>query len=105
MTWAIFSDEHIQAIGEIIGAGSGRVTAIVGGAMLDDTLRRTLSERLRNDKDIANKLLRVKTPARICFRISARRRRPHAEQLSRLQLVAIGAPRRVGGASRGAVKP
>lgn len=58
MTWAIFRDEHIRAIGEIIGTGSGRVTAIVGGAMLDDTLRRTLSERLRNDKNIANKLLK-----------------------------------------------
>ncbi len=60
MTWAIFSDEHIRAIGEIIhGASSGRVAAIVGGAILDDTLRRTLSERLRNDEDTANKLLRV----------------------------------------------
>lgn len=59
MTWAIFSDEHIRAIGEIVQSGSERVTAIVGGAILDDTLRRTLAERLRDDKDIANKLLKV----------------------------------------------
>jgi len=60
MTWAIFSDEHIRAIGEIIrDARSDRITAIVGGAMLDDTLRRTLSERLRNDRNIANQLFRV----------------------------------------------
>lgn len=58
MTWAIFRGEHIRAIGEIVGARHSVVTAIVGGAMLDDTLRRTLSERLRNDKNIANKLLR-----------------------------------------------
>lgn len=62
MTWAIFSDEHIRAIAEIIQSGSERVTAIVGGALLDDTLRRTLAERLRNDKDIARKLLKVNAP-------------------------------------------
>ena len=62
MTWAIFDDAHIKAIGEIIGSGSPRVTAIVGGALLDDTLRRTLSERFRNDNDITKKLLRVNGP-------------------------------------------
>ena len=60
MTWAIFSDEHLRAIGELIqNQRSERITAIVGGALLDDTLRRTLAERLRDDKDIANKLLKV----------------------------------------------
>ncbi len=59
MTWAIFRVEHLRAIGEIISAGSGTVAAILGGVMLDDTLRRTLSERLRNDKNIASKLLKV----------------------------------------------
>lgn len=58
MTWAIFSDEHLRAIGEMIQSGSERVTAIVGGAFLDDTLQRTLAERLRNDKDIAKKLFK-----------------------------------------------
>lgn len=62
LTWAIFEDAHIKAIGEIIGSGSPRVTAIVGGALLDDTLRRTLSERFRNDNDITKKLLRVNGP-------------------------------------------
>lgn len=60
MTWAVFSDEHLRAIGEIILSGSSdRVAAIVGGALLDDTLRRTLAERLRKDDDISKKLLRV----------------------------------------------
>jgi hypothetical protein len=60
MAWATFSDEHLRAIVELIqNQSSERVTAIVGGALLDDTLRRTLAERLRDDKDIANKLLKV----------------------------------------------
>ena len=62
MTWAIFSDEHVRAIGEIIQTRSERIVAIVGGALLDDTLRRTLAERLRNDKDISKKLLRINGP-------------------------------------------
>ena len=62
MAWAIFSDDHLRAIGEMIQSGSERVTAIVGAALLDDTLHRTLAERFRNDKDIANKLLKVNGP-------------------------------------------
>ncbi|MBX3516017.1 MAG: hypothetical protein KF815_03645 [Rhodospirillales bacterium] len=59
MTWAIFGDLHLRGIEEIFRSGSQRVMAIVGGALLDDALRRTLAERLRNDKDITNKLLKV----------------------------------------------
>jgi hypothetical protein len=59
MTWAIFADAHIQAVGEIIRSGNDRVTAVVGGALLDDTLRRTLSERFREDRDTTKKLLKV----------------------------------------------
>ena len=58
MTWAIFEETHLGAIREILN-GSDRVVAIVGGALLDDTLRRTLRERLRNHKDIENKLFKV----------------------------------------------
>lgn len=59
MAWAIFRPEHAKGIAEIIQSRSSRIAAIVGGTILDDTLRRTLAERLRNDKDIANKLLKV----------------------------------------------
>lgn len=59
MVWAIFSDEHRASIKEIVESRSDRIVAIVGGAILDNTLHRTLSERLRNDKDINRKLLRV----------------------------------------------
>lgn len=59
MTWAIFTSEHSQAIGEIISTGSPRVTAIIGGALLDDTLRRTLSERLLNYKNTSDKIFKI----------------------------------------------
>ena len=62
MTWAIFSDAHRQGIAEMIQSGSDRVAVIVGGALLDDTLRRTLAERFSNDKRIADKLLKVNGP-------------------------------------------
>jgi hypothetical protein len=63
MKWAYFSDDHIQAIGELIqNQRSDRIVAIVGGALLDDTLHRTLAERLRDDNDIADKLLKVNGP-------------------------------------------
>jgi hypothetical protein len=59
MTWAVFDDSHTRGIVEIIQSGSHRVTAIVGGSLLDAALDRTLSERLRKDKDIAGKLMKV----------------------------------------------
>ena len=59
MTWAVFDDSHTRGIGEIIQSGSHRVTAIVGGSLLDAALDRTLSERLRKDKDIVRKLTKV----------------------------------------------
>lgn len=62
MTWAYFGDEHLRAIGELITTPSHRIIAIVGGALLDDTLRRTLAERLRDDKKMRDKLLGVNRP-------------------------------------------
>lgn len=59
MPWAIFSDEHRRAIAEILQSNSERIVAIVGVAMLDDTIRRTLSERFRYHKDTQEKLFKV----------------------------------------------
>jgi len=60
MTWAIFRDAHTQAIVEMLQDGATeRVVAVVGGALLDETLRRTLAERLANDEDTTDKLLKV----------------------------------------------
>lgn len=58
MTWATHSEDHYKAIAEILMSGSDTAVAIIGGSYLDDTLRRTLSERLRDDKDIRRKLLK-----------------------------------------------
>lgn len=63
MTWAVFHNEaHYQAVGEILLSGSDRVTAIVGGSLLDEALHRTLSERFRDDKDTTKKLLKANGP-------------------------------------------
>lgn len=58
MPWATFSDAHLRAIDEIEKSDSDRIAAIVGVAILDDTLRLTLTERLQNDKNITGKLLK-----------------------------------------------
>lgn len=63
MSWAIFRDAHLRAIGEMLNDGATeRVVAVVGGALLDETLRRTLAERLHNDPETTDKLLRVGRP-------------------------------------------
>ena len=62
MVWAILGEEYNKAINEIIASDSDRIIAVVGGAMLDDTLRRTLEERLRDNKDINKKLFRATGP-------------------------------------------
>ena len=62
MTWAIFSDAHLRAIGEMITTSHPRMIAVVGGALLDDTLRRTLSERLRNDNKMRDRLIDMNRP-------------------------------------------
>lgn len=62
MTWAIFSDAQVRAIGEMLSTESSRTTAIVGGALLDDTLQRTLAERLRDHRNMRDKLLGMNRP-------------------------------------------
>ncbi|WP_372928675.1 hypothetical protein [Methyloceanibacter sp.] len=48
MTWAIFEEEpNTVAIGELLSSKSDRVVAVVGGALLDEHLQRTLIRRLR----------------------------------------------------------
>lgn len=63
MTWAIFRDAHTQAIVEMLQDGAtDRIIAVVGGALLDETLRRTVAERLINEEDTADKLLKAGGP-------------------------------------------
>ena len=48
MTWAIFRHEtQLHAVGEILETDNERVIAVVGGALLDAAVTRTLRERLR----------------------------------------------------------
>jgi hypothetical protein len=48
MTWAVFDDSHLTAIGELLLTGTERVTAVIGGALLEEAVERTLVERLRD---------------------------------------------------------
>lgn len=59
MPWAILGEEHSRAIAEIYMSNSDRVAAIVGVAILDESLRLSLSGRFRDDKNITSKLLKV----------------------------------------------
>ena len=62
MTWAIFDDEHVRAIGEMLTSSNQRVIAVVGGALLDEHLRRTLAERLRDDSTVRKRLMDMNRP-------------------------------------------
>lgn len=60
MTWALFDhDVQTKAIVEMLDSNSERVLAVVGGALLDEHVNRTLSERLRDDHDRVGRLLGV----------------------------------------------
>src|SRR5262245_32276405 len=62
MRWAVFDDSHSKAIWEILSSGSPRVKAVVGGAFLDETVARTLSERLKKDPDVVRNMLGIDRP-------------------------------------------
>jgi DNA-binding MltR family transcriptional regulator len=62
MAWAIFREAHSKAILEIISSGSDRVAAIVGGAFLDETVSRTLTERFRDDAEAIKQTMGVDRP-------------------------------------------
>src|SRR5215475_7368755 len=62
MTWAVFpGDDHTRAVVEVLNAnllpqGSERIIAIVGGALLEEAVERTLRERLVDNTAAANLL-------------------------------------------------
>lgn len=62
MPWAVFSDDQRTAIDEIYKSDSDRVTAVLGVALLDNTLRRTITERLNNEEDTVDKLFKISGP-------------------------------------------
>ncbi len=62
MVWAILGEDQTKAIKEIVASDSDRIIAVVGGAMLDQTLRQTLEDRFRDNKDKNNKLFKPTGP-------------------------------------------
>jgi len=54
--WAVLNDEHTQGIIELVNSNNDRIIAIIGGAMLEESLTQTVAERLRAG-NTANKLL------------------------------------------------
>jgi DNA-binding MltR family transcriptional regulator len=63
MVWAIFpGDEHERAVLELVTGGSERVMAIVGGALLERAVDRTLRERLFDVPELVNSLLSINGP-------------------------------------------
>jgi predicted NBD/HSP70 family sugar kinase len=60
MVWAVLNKAQNAALQELVREQqSDRVVAIVGGAMLDDSLRQALESRLRPHEDTNNKLFKT----------------------------------------------
>jgi hypothetical protein len=60
MPWALFNREQEIALDELTqGNSSDRIIVIVGGAILDDSLRRSLDLRLRMGTSVKDKLFKV----------------------------------------------
>lgn len=62
MVWTVLNSAQESALREIVTIKSDRISAILGGAMLDDSLRRAIESQLRHDKDMNEKLFRVSGP-------------------------------------------
>lgn len=66
MTWAILNKDQEAALLEMIrNENSDRIVAIIGGALLDDSIRKALEARLRpkgGNTDMNDKLFRVGGP-------------------------------------------
>jgi hypothetical protein len=63
MTWAIFPDDKYKtALIELLTASSKRATAVVGGALLEEAIDRTLRERLLDIPVCVDSLLEVDRP-------------------------------------------
>src|SRR5262245_6056249 len=68
MTWAVLPDnKYTRAVIELLTeaakpSGSERVMAVVGGALLEEAVDLTLRERLINDPNVVNNLLKPERP-------------------------------------------
>jgi hypothetical protein len=63
MVWALLNQDQNVAISELIdGQKSDRIVAIIGGVLLDDSLRCAIEQRLRFASDMNEKLFKVGGP-------------------------------------------
>jgi hypothetical protein len=68
MTWAVFpEDNYTRAVIELLteaakSSGSERVVAVVGGALLEEAVDRSLRERLIDDPDVIEDILEPERP-------------------------------------------
>jgi hypothetical protein len=59
MAWAMFNEAQRAPLLEIINSKSPRVIAILGGAMLDESLRRTIEMRFRPHENTNKRLFSI----------------------------------------------
>jgi hypothetical protein len=63
MVWALLNQAQNAALNELLeGQQSDRIVAIIGGAMLDDSLRHAIEQRFRFEKGVNDKLFKVGGP-------------------------------------------
>lgn len=62
MVWSIQKEQQDKAVYEMAETRSPRIVAVVGGALLDQSLRHALEYRMRPDKDTRRKLFRENGP-------------------------------------------
>jgi len=62
MVWAVLNPDVSSALEELVKSQSQRAIAVVGGAMLEETLLRSLEYRLHPDPDINKRLFRPDGP-------------------------------------------
>jgi hypothetical protein len=64
MTWPIFGDHQLKldTIVRIMSSADDIVVAILGGTLLEEAVERTLKERMRDDKDISDRLFGLTRP-------------------------------------------
>jgi hypothetical protein len=62
MVWSIQNEQQDKAVYEISEAQSPRIVAVVGGALIDQSLRHALEYRMRPDKDTRRRLFRENGP-------------------------------------------
>ena len=62
MLWFMLNEQQSRAIAEIEHSGSDRIVTVVGGALLDQSLRVALQSKMRQDKKAFQRLFKDSGP-------------------------------------------